>query len=224
MERNKSPKSAATRARILSTATELFRRQGFEKTTMREIARVAGVALGAAYYYFPTKESMVQALYEGLSSAVETEMPRILAHKSLEKRLHAFTERLFEVLAPERALYAVIAPSSFDPRSPLSPLHAASAKPRAEAIDRFRRIVAADETKVPPALRPTLPRLLWLWHLALLAVWVYDTSPGQKKTRALRDATLRLVTKGMGLLAFRPFAREIEPLLAFVDDLLAEDP
>ncbi|MGA2132850.1 MAG: helix-turn-helix domain-containing protein, partial [Bryobacteraceae bacterium] len=41
-------RSAETRARIMEAAMELFRRQGFEATTMREIAVEAGVATGAA--------------------------------------------------------------------------------------------------------------------------------------------------------------------------------
>ncbi|HXN93618.1 MAG TPA: helix-turn-helix domain-containing protein, partial [Candidatus Acidoferrales bacterium] len=42
-----------TKTAILQTALELFRRRGFEVTTMRDIARAAKLATGAAYYYFP---------------------------------------------------------------------------------------------------------------------------------------------------------------------------
>src|ERR1700680_1772660 len=58
------PKSEATRKQILSAALELFRTQGFEAATMREIARSAGVATGAAYYYFDSKEAIVLAFYD----------------------------------------------------------------------------------------------------------------------------------------------------------------
>ncbi|PYT48006.1 MAG: TetR family transcriptional regulator, partial [Acidobacteria bacterium] len=54
---NLATKSAGekTRELILQTALRLFRGCGFEITTMRDIARAAEVATGAAYYYFPSK-------------------------------------------------------------------------------------------------------------------------------------------------------------------------
>lgn len=54
-------KAEATRTRILDAALDLFRSQGFDQTTMREIAAEAGVALGSAYYYFESKDALVMA-------------------------------------------------------------------------------------------------------------------------------------------------------------------
>ena len=42
----------------------LFREQGYEQTTMRAIAREAGVSVGNAYYYFASKEHLIEAFYE----------------------------------------------------------------------------------------------------------------------------------------------------------------
>ena len=57
-----------TRKRIYEAALELFRENGFEQTTMRDIAQKAGVALGAAYYYFASKEAIV-GTYQALDKA-----------------------------------------------------------------------------------------------------------------------------------------------------------
>jgi len=46
-----------TKELIFEKALELFREQGFEVSMMRDLARAAGVATGAAYYYFPSKGS-----------------------------------------------------------------------------------------------------------------------------------------------------------------------
>ncbi len=54
-----APKSEETRERILNAALKLFRDRGFEAATMRDIAEEAGVATGAAYYYFPSKDAIV---------------------------------------------------------------------------------------------------------------------------------------------------------------------
>jgi AcrR family transcriptional regulator len=57
-------KSENTRKHILETALDLFRTHGFDPVTMRAIAKKSGSALGAAYYYFPSKESLVVAYYQ----------------------------------------------------------------------------------------------------------------------------------------------------------------
>jgi len=57
-------KSDETRTRILAAAMDLFRDRGFQATTMREIAERAGVATGAAYYYFDSKDAIVLAFYD----------------------------------------------------------------------------------------------------------------------------------------------------------------
>ena len=57
-------KSEATRRKLLERALRLFQHRGVEATTMRDIARAAGLSLGAAYYYFPSKEALLFAYYE----------------------------------------------------------------------------------------------------------------------------------------------------------------
>jgi len=57
-------KSDETRARILEAALAVFRERGFSSATMREIAAHAKVAVGAAYYYFDSKDAIVMAFYE----------------------------------------------------------------------------------------------------------------------------------------------------------------
>ena len=66
------PKSEATRrAALLDRALALFQKRGVEATTMRDIAKAAGMSLGAAYYYFPSKEALVFAYYEDNQEAME---------------------------------------------------------------------------------------------------------------------------------------------------------
>src|SRR5438045_4240773 len=56
--------SEETRRQILETALALFRERGFEETTIRDIAGRAGLSLGAAYYYFRSKEAIIGAYYD----------------------------------------------------------------------------------------------------------------------------------------------------------------
>ena len=64
-------KAILTRNRILKSAIELFISSGFEKATMREIAKKAGISPGAIYYYFKSKERILNCykVYTFLSSS-----------------------------------------------------------------------------------------------------------------------------------------------------------
>ena len=79
MEHSLTPKSEATRRRILAAALSVFRERGFDAATMREIAAAAGMAVGAAYYHFDSKDALVMAFYEQAAQEMTPELERILA-------------------------------------------------------------------------------------------------------------------------------------------------
>lgn len=53
-----------TRAAILTAAADLFSRQGYDATTMQEMATLADVGLGTMYGYFPSKEDVLRTVLE----------------------------------------------------------------------------------------------------------------------------------------------------------------
>jgi AcrR family transcriptional regulator len=53
-----------TRSRLRELALQLFAEQGYEKTSLREIAEQLGVTKAALYYYFKSKEDIVRSLVE----------------------------------------------------------------------------------------------------------------------------------------------------------------
>lgn len=57
------PQGAETRDRILDAAMDLFIEQGFDGTSLREIAERVGVTKAALYYYFPSKDEILLALH-----------------------------------------------------------------------------------------------------------------------------------------------------------------
>src|SRR5260370_25693055 len=123
-------KAEATSARILDAALDLFRRQGFEQTTMRGIAAEAGVSLGSAYYYFESKEDLVMAFYE---RAIEAMTPRIedalAATASFEERIAAIMAVKFEYFQPERIFFWAPLPHAAPPQNPFSPFLEATPHP-----------------------------------------------------------------------------------------------
>ncbi|MFJ5775145.1 TetR/AcrR family transcriptional regulator [Streptomyces sp. NPDC093094] len=60
-----------TRQRIQDVALELFAEQGYEKTSLREIAERLEVTKAALYYHFKTKEEIVVSLFEDLTKPIE---------------------------------------------------------------------------------------------------------------------------------------------------------
>ena len=52
----------------MRTAMQLIAARGYEATTLRDIAKEAGVSVGLLYRYFPSKQAVVIALYDELSS------------------------------------------------------------------------------------------------------------------------------------------------------------
>ena len=62
--------------KVLDQAAKLFRTQGFEGTSVRDIARAVGMLPGSLYCHFATKEELLAAVYlkgvEQISAAVQT--------------------------------------------------------------------------------------------------------------------------------------------------------
>jgi len=76
-----------TRQRIQAVALELFVEQGYEKTSLREIAEHLDVTKAALYYHFKTKEDILISLSEDLTRPIDEliawaqDQPRTLATK-----------------------------------------------------------------------------------------------------------------------------------------------
>jgi len=191
-----TPKAEETRNRILDAALRLFAKRGFDDTTMRDVAAEAGVATGAAYYYYRSKEDIVLAFYlRTEEEAAETFREIIASTKSLQKRVRGIIDAKFEQFAAHRALLAALLKTGVDPRNPLSPFSRETEKVREDHIAWYARALDGCDLKVPRDLAPHLPRLLWLYHMGLIYYWVIDDSPKQRRTQRLLDATLDLVVQ-----------------------------
>ncbi|MGW2511618.1 TetR/AcrR family transcriptional regulator [Streptomyces scopuliridis] len=65
------PRRGNTRQRIQDVALELFAEQGYEKTSLREIAERLDVTKAALYYHFKTKEDILISLFEDLTRPLD---------------------------------------------------------------------------------------------------------------------------------------------------------
>lgn len=192
-EKPAGSKSEETRARILQAALRTFRERGFERATMREIASEASVAVGAAYYYFDSKEAIVMAFYDQSQRKMSADIQAILDKaNTLEDRLRGIITEKFDHFAPNRRLLGALSAHA-DPEHPLSPFSRETASIREQDIGFFERAVDESKVKLPANIRPHLPHLLWLYQMGLILFWVYDRSEGQSKTKYLFDKTLKML-------------------------------
>jgi AcrR family transcriptional regulator len=211
-------KSEVTRARILDVALDLFRRQGFEETTMRGIAAAAEVSLGSAYYYFQSKEDLVMAFYERAIDAMTPRLEAALAGTGhFEEKVEALMAVKFEYFQPNRTFLGALLRHSADPENRLSPFSEATRHIRERDQAYFARMIdESRDVRVPTELAQHLPKLLWLYQMGLILYWIYDRSPGQRQTRMLRKKSLALLVSGLKMSGFAL----LKPLRSKIVDLI----
>jgi AcrR family transcriptional regulator len=190
-------KRETTRRHLLGTALSLFQERGVEATTMRSIARAAGLSLGAAYYHFPSKEALVFAYYEANQAEAEAAAER--ASGTLRERLGTIFHSKLAIIEPQRGMLAAIVPRLANPGDPLSAFSEKSREIRARAIRILER--ALEGTGLPPDAVALAAASLWLFELAAMLVFVSDDSPKQARTHGLVDDALDMIVPMLPLLA-----------------------
>jgi len=223
MDVTKTRKSEETRARILDTALTLFLERGFQETTMRAIADAAGVSVGNAYYYFESKEQLIQAFYARTHVEHVAASHDVLANaKSFADRLRGLMHTKIDTIEPYHQFAGVLFRTAADPQSPLHPLSAESAPVRDEATAIFAEALDGSTSRIPSDLRAELPRLLWLYHMGVVLFWIHDSSPGRRRTRRLVDGTVSLIASLVSLSA-NPLLRPLRKrALALLREMIPE--
>lgn len=74
-----APARGAARERIVAAATQLFARQGYERTSVQEIVRSAQVTKGAMYHWFGSKSELLNSIYRELLAEQTTRLEAIAA-------------------------------------------------------------------------------------------------------------------------------------------------
>src|SRR5579859_4792585 len=98
---------AATYRAILEAARRLLLESGWNGTTTRGIAEVAGIAGGTLFNYFPSKEAVVAALLrEALQAAEQEHQAHRRTDEALEEALFGWIWTQFRHLEPYRAVLA----------------------------------------------------------------------------------------------------------------------
>ena len=86
-------RALVTRQKILTSALKMYASKGYQKTTVDEIAKTAGVSVGVAYRYFKNKKDLLLATLEYAFSCIEEITgtdPQDIVNGNLSDALAAF--------------------------------------------------------------------------------------------------------------------------------------
>jgi AcrR family transcriptional regulator len=217
-----TPKAEETGRRILDCALELFRQEGFDATTMRDIARKAGVATGAAYYYYPSKDAIVMDFYQRSCAETQPKIEAALGRATgLENRLRELIRVKLAHFAPNRGVLRALLRNGADPKHPLSPFSPQTEEIRHIDLAWFRRILVDCGMRIPRDLEPHLPGVLWFFQMGVIFFWVIDESAEQARTARLLELATKSVVfliRVSALPLMRPLRKTALQLIEIVEE------
>lgn len=181
-----------TRRLILRTAVDLMTAQGIDGTTMKQIARAAGLGDATIYNYFPSKEKLVLAYFElqageALALMAGTKGQQAFA---LQERMQLLIDSLLELLQADREFVAIA--HQMVQRAPMLLLGQAmpGKKLLQQAfVEMLEQAEAAGEI-APCAFTPSLGGLLADYVYGIAAYWLKDESDEFGNTTQLIDLSL----------------------------------
>ena len=84
------------RQRLIKAGRDLIHNKGFSRTTLADIARVSGVPLGNVYYYFRTKQELLDAVVSAQEEDFRERAALCERHTTPRARLQAFLDSVIE--------------------------------------------------------------------------------------------------------------------------------
>jgi AcrR family transcriptional regulator len=180
---------------IIRTAVDLMTTQGFEGTTMKEIARAAEVGDATIYKYFPSKEKLLLAYFEQAAgdALAQTAKTKGLAGFTLQERLQLLIDGLLEQFLADREFVALA--HKLVVGAPLLLMgQELPGKPLLKQA--FAELLEQAESKgeiAPCSFKPSLAALLADAVYAITAYWLRDDSEEFANTTQMVDLSLGLL-------------------------------
>jgi len=102
---------AARRTQILDAAITVFSEKGFHRATIKEIARVAGIADGTIYTYFASKDEILLAVLDRLNETTERKQQFVLGdEQDLKAFFRAYLQQRMALLWPNAEVFRAVLP------------------------------------------------------------------------------------------------------------------
>ena len=207
---------AATKDHLYGVAMRLISERGYEATTLRDIAKEADVSVGLLYRYFPSKQAVITALHDELSSSYAQQAESMPRGKWRDRFVFALRTSL-QGLAPHRVVLRALIPVLIgDPDDGVFADTTTFARLRVQGV--FEQAVMQSTDAPKPPLAQALGRVLYLVHLAVLLWWLLDRSAKQRATAMLVSITEQLLPSAALTLRVPPVRR----FVISIDQLIRE--
>jgi TetR/AcrR family transcriptional regulator, cholesterol catabolism regulator len=194
-ERNKEDKLE----RIEKAARLLFAKQGYERTTTREIAELAGIGTGTLFVYFPEKRDLLFHLFSAHIRKMQKVAFDTLPDGTLVDRVMHVFSTAFEWYAHDLELSQVyVKEMGFIPkpdreRIPSTQLGLEFMGAIAGLVAEAQRAGEVDRAVFPLSAAHTLFSL----YLASLISWLGGTIPSRENQLAMLRSTIELLYRGL---------------------------
>ncbi|MGA4840390.1 TetR/AcrR family transcriptional regulator [Streptomyces sp. G45] len=188
MGTGKQQRRGDTHQRIKDVALELFAEQGYEKTSLREIAERLEVTKAALYYHFKTKEDILTSIFDDLTRPIDEliawggEQPR-----TLETKREILT-RYSEILTDAAPLFRFMQENQATMRD---------LKTGASFKDRMLSlldILKGDDPATPMTVQVRCFSALFTMHGGMFVLKDAEGDPEEKR-RAILEVAIDLVTQ-----------------------------
>jgi AcrR family transcriptional regulator len=174
-----------TRSRVQKVALELFAEQGYEKTSLREIAERLGVTKAALYYHFRSKEDIVHSFTDDHFDRIDALIEWARAQPPGPETRHALLERYVGIVLAGTEVFRFIEQN----RASMQSMESGK-----ERLTRFRsrldtlvELLAGPEAPLRDRVRASAA--LFAASAACVVVWDDDTDKSELHAIALEIAT-----------------------------------
>jgi len=177
-------KAQRTREHIFEVALRLFGSKGYAETTLRDIAKEAGVSLGLTYRYYASKEDLLLVLYERLAgecAGAVTQLPR----GGMGARFAHALNDMIERLAPYREALGSLFAVGLTANSEMAVLGQRASGVRTTMWGVYQSVVTGAKDAPGTKAAEQVTTMLYAAHLLVVLYWLQDRSEGQRATREL---------------------------------------
>lgn len=175
----------STRKLILASAYTLFQQNGYDGTTMRQLASHCGVGLGTLFKHFPDKSAILVATFEGDIDGVIRRAFRTLPKKKLHQQLQHILTCIYGYYAGNQAFSRVLVKESLFLGGPAGEIVHGKTMAFLQQISELFA-AAAQRREIAPIADPLQATLgFWSFYLLGLIVGLRDETFDVDRTVAL---------------------------------------
>ena len=185
-------KKLETRRAIVSCAADLFVMKGYEETSMKEIARQAGIGDATIYKYFPNKDKLILGFYDvrGEQALSEYHSTEGVEEFNFSEKLQLAIDTLIEQLIADREFIEISFAQIL--KSPISLM-----KDQLSILEKYTMLFESmldelEEHEDYPAipLKSSIAHLITDFLLGIMLYWTKDDSEEFSNTSQLVDISV----------------------------------